>query len=1006
MCKKILLVGLIIILNLVVSFQAFADDMATFVSVAPDALILLDLSGSMAWNPAGGDDIWGDSSCAGPFYSSSGGTHTVNCSRLAIAKRAIFNILDDDNNNTIDVQDSNSLGVRIGFMRYRDGNVATVYNLGANYSSIYCGSSTSCAQSTTSCSSGECVVGEYANGGTPLASALRQAKTYLDTNKSNDNAKACRQKFVILITDGADTYACSGDGSECQEHMYKRRRDTVAAAKELSDADYKVFVIGFGSTMPSYLQNSLNWMAFYGGTDNPIVENTGNEADYNPALVSSCQTDSANETASCMSSGSSISTAHFKATNNDPGYLSLSGYAFLAANADDLTNALRSAISTIREATYSFTQSSIQAVRTIDENFLYEASFSPLLSPNNDPFWLGHLKRYSIDNAGDIASTSDWDSGAILNDRSAASRTIYTYKSGLLKSFDSTNITIADLGATTDAQRLAIINFIRGGEQSGANQGWKLGDIYHSSPVTIGTPSVYFYDRIDTADPKAFDVFRSSHLRPSSSGKRLILAGANDGQFHVFKTGETSNSGGSELWSFIPPNFLPKLTTIAHATHPSALGHQYFVDGPIFASDIWLGTGTGASKASTDWHTLVVLSLGRGGGTNLWSSSSSCSSGINATYSSTYPYYCGYYAFDITETTSTPVFKWHLGGGTTALTATEGSHLGQPWSKMIMGRVKIAGNEKWVGFIGGGYSATDCKGGGSCDTRGKGFYVVDLSNGSVLWKYTHSGPDSVVDGNMDYSLAGPAATVDTDNDGFIDTAYIGDLGGNVWRFKFCLASDSSCGTSNWSGGMLFQTSSGNIRPIYTMPSITKDDLGNMWVYFGTGDLMDPTASNAQEKMYAVKDNNRTTTYSISDLDNITSGTYSSTSTKDGWYINLTGSGQKILAEPTVFQGILYFTTFNPANANDPCEQGGEASLWAVDYKSGAGKFTSNARSTAIGSGIPSAPVVSLNPYGGTNIYASTSEGTGDAAHTKNIAPPSSDNFNRGNLLYWRDMRVQ
>ena len=710
-----------------------------------------------------------------------------------------------------------------------------------------------------------------------------------------------------------------------------------------------------------------------------------------------------------MSGGIANITPNFKATNNDPGYLSLAGYAFLAANADDLTNALRSAISTIREATYSFTQASIQAVRTIDENFLYEASFSPLLSPNNDPFWLGHLKRYSIDSAGDIASTSDWDGGEILSARSAGSRVIYTYKSGSLTEFNSTNITMADLGVTTDTQRLAIINFIRGGEQSGANQGWKLGDIYHSSPITIGSPSPYFYDRIDTASTKAFETYRLAHDRPSSSGKRLILAGANDGQFHVFKAGETSAGGGSELWSFIPPNLLPKLTTISHSTHPTSLGHQYFVDGPIYASDVWwLNTGTdatGATKNPADWHTMMVFALGRGGTSKLWSSSSSCDSGINDTYSSTYHHYCGYYAFDITETLSTPIFKWHL-GGTTDLTATEGGHLGQPWSKMIIGRVKIDGNEKWAGFIGGGYAATDCKGGGSCDTRGKGFYVIDLSNGSVLWKYTHSGPDGVVDGNMDYSLAGPAAVIDTDNDGFVDTVYIGDLGGDVWRFKFCLGSTASCGTSNWSGGMLYEASSGNIRPIYTMPTVAVDDLGNRWVYFGTGDLTDPTASNAQEKMYAIKDNDRTTKYSISDLDNITSSTYSSTSTRAGWYINLSGTGQKILAEPTVFQGILYFTSFNPASASNPCEQGGEASLWAVDYKSGAGKFTGDARSTVIGSGIPSAPVVSLNPYGGTNIYASTSEEPGTGAHTKKIEPPSSENLNRSNLLYWRDLRVQ
>ena len=1041
MLKKIIfLTALIIALNAAISLNAFAqeedvpDESATFISVAPNALILLDLSGSMAWNPAGGDAEYGSSQscsadttncsgtgCTGGFCSSSQTGCSTNCSRLAIAKRALFNIMDDDNSNTIDLQDANSLGVQLGFMRYKNGddtsgayasgNIKLIRGFGSKYSQIYCNNTTSCDSTVTSCSgTGECVVGETAIGGTPLASSLREAKSYIDAYKGGDNAASCRQNFVILITDGADTYTCSGDGSECQAHMYKRRRDVVATTKALNDAGYKVFVVGFGSTMPDYLKHTLNWAAFHGGTDNPLEENAGSESAYDPAAVTSCAADAATEAATCYSGGSGISTDHFKATSNDPGYLSLTGYAFLAANADDLTNALRSAISTIREATYSFTQSSIQAVRTIDENFLYEASFSPKLSPNNDPFWLGHLKRYSIDEAGDIATTADWDAGAILNAKTAASRVIYTYKSGSLTQFNSTNITMADLGVTTDANRLAVIDFIRGGEQSGTNAGWKLGDIYHSSPVTVGSPSPYFYDRIDTAATKAFDTYRNAHLRPSSSGKRLILAGANDGQFHVFKAGEAADGGGGEFWSFIPPNLLSKLGTITHATHPTSLGHQYFVDGPISASDAWFGTGSGASKASTDWHTVLVFGLGRGGTSKLWSSSSSCDSGISDTYSSTYPYYCGYYSFDVTDTLSTPpTFKWHL-GGTTALTATEGGHLGQPWSKMIMGRVKINGNEKWVGFIGGGYAATDCKGGGSCDTRGKGFYVVDLNDGSIIWKYTHSGPDGIVNADVDYSIAGPAAVIDSDNDGFVDTAYIGDLGGDVWRFKFCLGSDASCGTSNWSGGMLYQSSSGNIRPIYTMPTVAKDDLGNTWVYFGTGDVADPTASNAQEKMYAVKDNDRTTTYTISSLDNITTGTYSSTSTRAGWYINLTGSGQKILAEPTVFQGVLYFTTYNPANANDPCEQGGEASLWAVDYKSGAGKFEDGtARSTVIGSGIPSAPVVSLNPYGGTNIYASTSEGgsdTGEGAHTSKFEPPSSANLNRGNLLYWRDLRVQ
>ena len=106
----------------------YADDTELFtIRVAPDALLMFDLSGSMGanpggdWNyqinPSGCDDcyctdeyvyptyspshpykcvgyvnnyIYGDGSCSGPYYYTSSGSHTTDCSKLAIAKRAIF----------------------------------------------------------------------------------------------------------------------------------------------------------------------------------------------------------------------------------------------------------------------------------------------------------------------------------------------------------------------------------------------------------------------------------------------------------------------------------------------------------------------------------------------------------------------------------------------------------------------------------------------------------------------------------------------------------------------------------------------------------------------------------------------------------------------------------------------------------------------------------------------------------------------------------------------------
>jgi type IV pilus assembly protein PilY1 len=535
-----------------------------------------------------------------------------------------------------------------------------------------------------------------------------------------------------------------------------------------------------------------------------------------------------------------------------------------------------------------------------------------------------------------------------------------------------------------------------------------LGDIFHSNPVTIGSPSAFFWDIRDTN--YAFATFRQNHERTSVNGLRIIIVGTNEGQFHSFKTLD-----GSESWSFIPPNFLTKLKNIAHSAHPTGLTHQYFVDGGVSAFDAWLGTGDGSYKSETDWKTFVVFGEGRGGGSTLWSSSSSCDSGFNATYTATYSNYCGYYAFDFTDTIN-PIYKWRINP-----TSAQAPYLGEPWSKVVMGRVKINGNEKWVGFFGAGYNASDCAGGGGCDTRGKGFYVVDLSNGDLLWSYTRGN-----DASMNHSLPASPGVVDVDNDGFIETAYIGDLGGSIWRFKFCgLGDDSTCNTSNWSGARLFDApSSGVIRPVFTMPAVTKDQLGNLWIDWGTGDKTDPTAANAQEKIYAVKDNDRSSTYTLSNLDNITSGTYLDSSTKHGWYINFSGQGEKVLSDPAIFGGVVYISTYTPPSGGDPCEQAGEAKLYGLDFTTGAGIIPvldasgnptgATTRSMTVGVGIPSGAILSLKPNEsytpGTgsiaDLYMTTSGGGGTSLTTDRVdfEPPSL--ANRTNLTHWKDLRLE
>jgi len=782
-------------------------------------------------------------------------------------------------------------------------------------------------------------------GLTPTAGTIQSAYNYFAGagSYSSPITEWCQKNFIIYVTDGLPSVDETGTGGSADALMPDvltkidaLRNITINLVSKDYDFDVKTYVIGLGLTTEA--KTKLDTMAVHGGT-------------------------------------------------------AVEGHAYYADDIAQLTANLSRILQDIVEHSYSFASTSVSSSRVADENYMYEASFQPT---DEDPFWIGHLKKYDINVDGTVGNII-WDAGDQLQARDPGTRTVNTYKGGSLTAFTTANITKTDLDVTTDAERDAIVGYIRG-EAAYNPDNWKLGDMFHSTPITVGTPSAYFYDARDVNN--AFATFRTNHERTSVNGQRVIVVGANDGQLHAIIAGS-----GEESWSFIPPNLLPKLKDLAHTSHPTSLSHQYFVDGLITVADVWfapLPEKDGTEKADTDWKTLLMFSEGKGGTPNLWSSSTSCDSGFSEIYDAVnYPYYGGHYCFDITDPLS-PVYKWRINP-----TAVDAPYLGDPWARIIPGRVVIEGKEKWVGFMGGGFNASEWKKVGD-DTRGKAFYVIDLENGNILWSYTHA--DAIADGlAMNYSIPSPPAIVDTDNDSFIDTVYIGDLGNNMWRFKFCQAADGTgCKTTDWSGTVLLDSSTGEIRPIYTTPAVARDLSSNLWVYWGTGDKQEPTAANAQEKFYAVKDNDLTATRELSDLENITSGTYSGV--KEGYYINLPGSGEKILSSPTVFGGVVYFTSFIPDQSGDPCAYGGDAILYGVNHVTGAGVLTPEGdRSMVIGSGVSTAPVISLKPGAALSpdLYVTLSAGGGGGGSNTirvNFDPPTL--ANRTNMLFWKDYRLQ
>ena len=104
----------------------------------------------------------------------------------------------------------------------------------------------------------------------------------------------------------------------------------------------------------------------------------------------------------------------------------------------------------------------------------------------------------------------------------------------------------------------------------------------------------------------------------------------------------------------------------------------------------------------------------------------------------------------------------------------------------------------------------------------------------------------------------------------------------------------------------------------------------------------------------------------------------------GWYFHLENAGEKVVASPRVYGGVVYFTTYTPPDASapdpsDPCVVStvrGIGRLYAVNYQTGASVLdlsseteTDNAgqtvalgkkdRSISIGTAIPSAPVIAI-----------------------------------------------
>lgn len=642
------------------------------------------------------------------------------------------------------------------------------------------------------------------------------------------------------------------------------------------------------------------------------------------------------------------------------------GTFYYSEDSTQLEQALQDAISQIIAASFSFSNPVIPTTGTTGSTKAYRAAFQ------SDPvrgFWRGFLKAYQRDSNGQIPVDANgipldsalvWEAGAQLALKSSGSRTIYTAISGGRESFtkSNSNITQSMLGVLTAADRDMVIDFIRGIDAYDED-----GDGNTTEERAWKLGDIFHSVPVLVSPPfgPSVDSSYNNFKQTNANRPTVLIAGANDGMLHGFR-----ESDGEELWGFIPPEVLGRLQKLPLRSPQ----HEYYVDSSPIVADVKVG-GT--------WKTILVFGLRRGGRS--------------------------YYALDITDPTD-PLYLWSF----------TDSKVGETWSEPAIGRVKMAdGTEKFVAFVGGGYDTAQN------NYTGYAFYAIDLSNGAKLWEYWNAPSTNNDERYMNFSLAANPTAVDINGDGYVDRVYIGDVGGQMWKFDVSAAATLSSGlVTNWTGKRLFTASPAQPNPplpgeyypeqgIYVAPILSLDLTGNLWLYFGTGDRNHPN-NTSFNRFYGIKDDTTMVNDNALTESSLTDVTLGTGTVTQGWYIIL-NANEKVLSSADVFNKNVFFTTYTPSSTLSCASGGGSAKLYAVNMLQGDASLnlaTAQALSSGqsalawakdVGSGIPSKPVVILGSGTGSQGAPLMITGTTNQQIITTPVPPIA----LKRLIAWREV---
>jgi type IV pilus assembly protein PilY1 len=769
----------------------------------------------------------------------------------------------------------------------------------------------------------------------PLAEGLATVGGYYASNSSGVVEEYCSKLFSLVISPGVSSMD----------------RDVPSQSSVAAFSDYdadgegtSLTISGTTYTIPTN-ENGTTWLddvAAYHYTNDIVGYSDGFQRVYTYTL--GFMGDDASN--AFLANASNNGNGNFNLYDDtDPEY---GKYHYTADNPDNLADELLAAINDILENTTTFTAPVVPVTRTTSGDRIYMALFKP----NAGNFWEGNLAKFGLLNningepeiVDSNGAAATWPNGALKETASpywetkhwadpTKSNYIHNQNRGIFSYF----------GITTD---------ITSSFNAFSNGNVNASLLDNPTDITVNGITVSGVDKVinfirgadvldedddnDTTENRAVITGDILHSEPavvsysnSTINGSVIFYGSNDGMLHA-----VLDSDGTEMWGFIPPDLLPRLKDILEGT-----SHPYYVDSsPRVFID-------GDQDTVVEVGEQAILVFGeRSGGDHYW-------------------------ALDITDPTA-PAVLWSVAPSVSL-------NLGQTWSEPVFTRVKTSDNDLTgtdVMVVGGGYSADN--------STGNLVAVIDVFTGAVVKKFEGMG--------MGFSIPSSVAVIDLDSNGYADKMYVGDMGGQMLRFGRFTEDDGTTplefpdtneNVNDWNSHILFDTA--DTRKIFYPPSVTLER-GYDLVFFGTGDRNDACNPATDDRIYAVMDDH--SDYTVDDLDlvDITDPAAAPpTFTSDkGYYIQL-GPGEKVLAEGMVFNKVYYITSFDPNNS-DPCKPGGLSRLYAFEYKTGVAVIDFDGdghheRSTDIGGGIPSKPVMIIPAHGSAKLLVSVGSTNADVA---------------------------